>query len=235
MSTLCRSVTSSRNLLRACVEAQHPIDMDPFKSHFINPSVAAGEITGARAFVPTCVTSSGRLRATPPRAPKALLANRQTARQQEREDRPRQCVRTVSVSPESESHSPSSRQEPHRRRCAVLWSWLSHRKSKETRTGARTSPAHSASLWREVKYQSEGCKTLSAAESPSRKRPTEGALWFCKDRWMQRQQQNYKARNVIILVLWFNLQRCQPWGVYNEAGTSIFILNKNICSFLCHL
>lgn len=182
MSKLCRSVTSRRNLWRACVEAQHPIDMDPFKSHFINPSEAAGEIRGIKAFVPTCITSSGRLRATPPRAPKTLLANRQTVRQQEREDRPKHRVRTVSASPERESHSPSSRQEPHRRICAVLWSWLSHRKSKETNTGARTSPAHSASFWREVRYELEGCKMLSAAENPSRKRPTEGALWSYKER-----------------------------------------------------
>lgn len=180
MSMLCRSVTSRRNLPRACVEAQHPIDMNPFKSHVINPSEAAGEISGVKAFVPTCTIISGSVRATPPRAPKALLANRQTVRQQEREDRPKHWVRTVSASSERESHSPSSKQEPHRRICAVLWSWLSHRKSKETNTGASTSPAHSASFCRVAKYELEGCKMLSAAESPSRKRPTEGALWSCK-------------------------------------------------------
>lgn len=179
---LCRSVTSRRNLLRACVEAQHPIDMDPFNSHSINPSEAAGEISGVKLFGLTCITSSGRLRATPPRAPKALLVKRQTVRQHDREDRPRHRVSTVSVSPESESHSPSSRQEPHRRICAVLRSWLSHRKSKETNAGARTSAAHSASFCREIKYELEGCKMLNAAESPSKKRPTDGALWSCKEK-----------------------------------------------------
>lgn len=189
-----QSVTSKRNFARASVEAQQPSDKDPFKNHFINPSEAAGEMSGAKVFVPTCgVTSKGRLRATPPRAPKALPANRQTVRQQDREDRPRQRFITVRASAESQSHSPSSRQEPHRRICAVLWSWLSHRKSKETSAGARTSPAHSTSLWRDITYELEGCKRQNAAESPSRKKPTEGALWFCRERqrererWMQRQ------------------------------------------------
>lgn len=71
------------------MEAQHPIDMDPFKSHVLNPSEAASEISEVKLFVPPCITSSGRLRATPPRAPKTLLAKRQTVRQQQREDRPK--------------------------------------------------------------------------------------------------------------------------------------------------
>lgn len=172
------SVTSNRNLLRARVEAQQPISNDPFKSHFISPCVAAGEIRGANALVPTlCVTSRGRLRATLPKDPKALPANRHTVRQQDRDDRPRQRVMIARVSAESQSESPSSRQEPHRRICAVLWSWLSHRNSKETSAGARTSPAHCASFWREVKYKLKGWKMLSIAEIPSTKRPTEGPLW----------------------------------------------------------
>ncbi|KAK5862385.1 hypothetical protein PBY51_017787 [Eleginops maclovinus] len=83
---------------------------------------------------------------------------------------------SVRASAESQSHSPSSRQEPHRRICAVLWSSLSHRKSKETSAGARTWAVHSASLCKEVRYELEGCKMQSAAESPSRKRPIDGAL-----------------------------------------------------------
>lgn len=173
---LCRSVTSTRYLWRACVEAQQPIDMEPFKRHFISPLEAAGDIRGAKVFVPTCATSSGRLRPIAPTAPKALPANRQTIRQQDRVERPRQRVRIVSASGESQSHSPNSKQEPHRRMCAVLWSWLSHRKSKVTNTGARTSLAHSASLCREVKYELEGCKMQNAAESPRRKKPTDAAL-----------------------------------------------------------
>lgn len=189
---LQRSVTSNRNLLRACVEAQQPRDMEPFKSHLTGPSVAGGEMNRAKVFVPSLrTTSSGRLRATPPKAPKALPANMHTVRQQDREDRPRQRVITMRASAESQSHSASSRQEPHRRICAVLRSSLSHRKSKETSAGARTSLAHSASLWMEVRYELEGWKMQSAAESPSRKRPTEGALWSCR----QRQWQNYKGRH----------------------------------------
>lgn len=177
---MCRlhwSVTSNRNLPRARVEAQQPTHMEPFKAHLMSPSAAAGETSGAKVFVPTLgATSSGRLRATPPKAPRAFPANRHTVRQQDREDRPRQRVISVRASPESQSHSPNSRQEPHRRMCAVLWSSLSHRKSKETSAGARTSPAHSASLWIEVRYELEGRKMQSAAESPSTNRPTEGAL-----------------------------------------------------------
>lgn len=159
------------------MEAQQPTDMEPFKSHLLSPSAAAAEMTGAKVFVPTLgATSNGRLRATPPKAPKTLPANRHTVRQQDREDRPRQRVITVRASAESQSYSPSSRQEPNRRICAVLWSSLSHRKSKETSAGARTSPAHTASLWIEVRYEVEGGKMQSAAEFPSRKRPSEGAL-----------------------------------------------------------
>lgn len=188
MPMLHRSVTSNKNLLRACVEAQQPTDMEPFKSHLMSPSVAAGEISGAKVFVPTLwATSNGRLRATPPKAPKALPANRHTVRQQDSEDRPRQRVIIVRASAESQSHSPNTRQEPHRRIWAVLWSSLSHRKSKETSAGARTSPAHSTSLWIEVRYELEGCEMQSAAESPSRKRPTDGALWSCREGWTQRQ------------------------------------------------
>lgn len=177
MPMLLRSFTSNRNLLRARVEAQQPTDMEHFKSHLMSPSVAAGEMSAAKVFVPTPgATTNGRLRATPPKAPKALAANRHTIRQQDREDTPRQRVIIVRASAESQSYSPSSRQEPHRRICAVLWSSLSHRKSKETSAGARTSLAHSASFWIEVRYELEGCKMQSAAESPSRKRPTEEAL-----------------------------------------------------------
>lgn len=184
MPKLHRSVTSNRNLWRACVEAQQPTDMEPFKSHLMSPSAAAAvaERSGAKVFVPILgATSNGRLRATPPKAPKALPPNRQTVRQQDKEDRPRQRVITVRASAESQSYSPSSRQEPTRIICAVLWSSLSHRKSKETSAGARTLPAHSASLWIEARYELEGCKMQSAAEIPSRKRPTEGALWSCKE------------------------------------------------------
>lgn len=174
---LHRSVKSNRNLSSACVEAQQPIDMNTFKSHLNIPSVATGEMRGAKVFVPAPgATSNGRLRATPPRAPKTLPANRHTVRLQDRDDRPRQRVKTVSASAESQSHSPSSRQEPHRRICAVLRSSLSHRKWKETNAGARTSPAHSASFWREERNELEGWKTQSPAESPRKKRPTEGAL-----------------------------------------------------------
>lgn len=177
------SVTSNRNLPRARVDTQQPINSDPFKSHFISPSVAAGKSRGAKVFVPNLwVSSKGRLRAMLPKAPEALPANKHTIRQQERDDRPRQRVIIVRVSAESQSESPSSRQEPQRRICAVLWSWLSQRKSKETNTGASTSAAHSASLCREVRYGLEGCKREIAAEIPSRKKPTEGALWTCRER-----------------------------------------------------
>lgn len=189
MPMLHLSFTSNRNLPRAFTEAQQPTDIDTFKIHFISPSDTAGEMRGAKVSVPTCgVTSEGRLRATPPRAPKALPVNRHTVRQQDREDRPRHRVITVRASAESQSHSPSSMQEPHRRIWAVLWSWLSHRKSKETSAGARTCPAHSASLCSEVRYELEGGKTQTAAESPSRKRPTEGDLWSCRETWTQRQR-----------------------------------------------
>ena len=185
MLKLHRSLKSNRNLSRACVEAKQPMDMNPFKSHFNIPSVADGEMRGAKEFVPTPgATSNGRLRATPPRAPKALPANRHTVRQQDRDDRPRQRVKSVRASAESQSHSPSNRQEPHRRICAVLWSSLSHRKWKDTSAGARTSPAHSASFWREERNELEGCEMQSPAESPaespSTRRPIEGALWSCR-------------------------------------------------------
>lgn len=170
-------VTSIRNLWSACVETQQPVDNKPFKIHFKGPSEALRESRGAKVFVSTlCPTSNGRLRATPPAAPKAFPANRHTVRQQDRDERPRQRVRTASVSAESQSERPSSRQEPHRRIRAVLWSRLRHRKSKEIRAGARTSPAHSASLWRD---ELKG-RMASTAERPSRKNPTEGALWSCK-------------------------------------------------------
>ncbi|KAL7393003.1 hypothetical protein ABVT39_005188 [Epinephelus coioides] len=174
---LHRSVTSNRNLLRACVEAQQPTDMDPFKSQVVSSSVSAAAISGTKVFAsPLGATSNGRLRATPPKAPKPLPVNRHTVRQQDREDKPRQRVISGRASAESQSHSPSIRQEPHRRICAVLWSSLSHRKSKDTSAGASTSPAHCASLWREVRYELEGFKMESAAERPSTNRPTEGAL-----------------------------------------------------------
>lgn len=186
---LNRSVTSNRNLWRANVEAQQPTDKDPCKSHFISPSVAAAETSGAKVFVPIlCATTNGTLRATPPNAPVALPANTHTVRQQDREDRPRQRVMTVRASAESQSDSPSIRQEPHRRICAVLWSWLSHRKSKDTSTGASTSPAHSVSLWRELRCGLEGWKIQSAAENPIRNRPTEGPLWSCRERTATKSQ-----------------------------------------------
>lgn len=118
---LYRSVTSNRNCPRARVDAQHPTDSKAFKSHFMSPSVAAGATSGATTVGSTCcTTSNGRLSATPPAAPKTFPANRHTIRQQDREDRPRQRVRTVRVSAESQSESPSSRQEPNRRIPAVL-------------------------------------------------------------------------------------------------------------------
>lgn len=168
-------VTSNRNLLRAFVENQQPTDNSTFKRHFISPSVAGGEIRGAKVFVSACCArSNGRLRATLPAAPKAFPANRQTVREQDREDRPRQRVKTVSVSAERQSLSPRSRQEPHSRTRAVLRSWLSHRRSKETKAGGRTSAIQSASLWSEAL---EACRMPRAAENPSRKKPTEGPLW----------------------------------------------------------
>lgn len=164
------------------MEAQQPTDINPFKSHLRMASLAAAETSGVKVVVPTLgATSSGRLRATPPKTPKALPANRHTVRVQDRDDRPMQRVITVRASAESQSYSPSSRQEPSRRMCAVLWSLLSHRKSKETSAGARTSPANSTSLWIEARYEGEGRKRQSAAEFPSRKRPTEGALWSCRE------------------------------------------------------
>lgn len=176
------SVTSTRNFWRARVEAQQPTDMNPFKSPLSAASLAAAEISGVTVSVATPgATSNGRLRAKPPKAPGALLANRHTVRVQERDDRPRQRVITVRASAESQSYSPSSRQEPSRRMCAVFWSLLSHRKSKETSVGARTSLANSTSLWIEVRYEEEGRRSQSAAEFPSRKRPTEGALWSCRE------------------------------------------------------
>lgn len=159
------------------MEVQQPKDVKPFKSHSLSPAVAAGKMDAAKAADLTVgATSKGRLRATPPKAPKAFAANRQTVRQHDREDRPKQHVITVRASAESQSHSPNSKQDPNRRTRAVLWSSLSHRKSKETSVGARTLPAHSASLWMEVRYEPEGCNKQSAAETPTRKKPTEGAL-----------------------------------------------------------
>lgn len=86
------------------MEAQQPTDMDPFKTHLMAPSDAAAEMTGAKVFVPTLgATNNGRLRAMPPKAPKALLAKRHTVRQQDSEDRPMQRVITMNVSVERES------------------------------------------------------------------------------------------------------------------------------------
>lgn len=151
--------------------------MEPFKNHLTSPSTAPGATRDSKVFVPTVgATSSGKLRATPPHTPKALPANRHTVRQQDNEDRPRQRVITVRASADSQSLSPSSRQEPQRRTHAVLWSSLIHRKSKETNAGAKTTPAHSMSLWIEVRYEPEEGKVQKAAEIPSRKRLTEGAL-----------------------------------------------------------
>lgn len=145
--SLHQSVISRRNLWRACVKTQQLTDNNPLRSHFKGPSVASREIRGAKVCVSTLgPTSNGRLRATPPTAPKAFPANRHTVRQQDREERLRQRVRRASASVESQSENPSSRKEPHRRIRAVLWSRLSHKKSKETRAVARTSPAHSTSL-----------------------------------------------------------------------------------------
>lgn len=159
------------------MEAQQPTDMEPFNIHFISPSVAAGETRRPRVLVSiTGATSNGRLRATPPSAPKALPANMHTVRQHDREDRAMQRVISVRASAASQSHAPTSRQEPQRRIREVLRSSLSHRKSKETSAAARIAAAHSASFWREIKYELEGCKMLNPAESPSRNRPTEGAL-----------------------------------------------------------
>lgn len=121
------------------MEAQLPTDRHPFISHWTTPSAAAAETIGVNVVVPTVgATNNGRLRATLPKAPEALPANRHTVRQQEREDRPRQRVITVRVSADIQSQSPSRKQEPSRRICAVLRSSLSHRKSKETNAGART-------------------------------------------------------------------------------------------------
>ena len=157
MVMLHRSVTSKRNLCRACVDAQQPTDMETFKSHFRTPSAAAPEISGPKEVVLILeATNNGRLRATLPKAPKAFPANRHTVRQQDSDERPRQRVITVSVSAESQSYSPSSKQEPNRRMCAVLWSSLSQRRSKDTSAGARISAAHSASLWMELRYELEG-------------------------------------------------------------------------------
>lgn len=167
--------------------------MEPFKSHFISPS-AAGKVRGPRVLAPIPgATSNGRLRATPPRAPKALPANRHTVRQHDREDRAMQRVSSVSASADSQSKTPISRQEPQRRIWAVLWSPLSHRKSKETSAAARTSPAHSASFWREL----EGCEMPNPAESPSRNRPTEGALWFYRDNHEKEYHKLHSSFNLI--------------------------------------
>lgn len=179
------SVTSARNLRSAVVEAQQPTHMKPFKNTSSAASSAAAETSGVTVGVATPgATSSGRLRAKAPKAPAALLANRHTVRVQERDDRPRQRVITGRASAESQSYTPSSRQEPSRRMCAVFWSLLSHRKSKETSVGARTSLANSTWLWTEARFEEEeeeeGRSRQSAAELPSRKRPTEGALWSCR-------------------------------------------------------
>lgn len=178
---LNRSLMSNRNCPRARVDAQQPTDSKAFKSHFTSPSVAAGDTSGAATVVSTCCSmSNGKLRATPPTAPKTLPANRHTIRQQDRDDRPRQRVNTVRVSADSQSESPSSRQEPIRRVHAVPWSSLSHRNSKATSTGASTSPAQVACFLREARCELEGRRTQSVAERPSRKRPIEGPLWSCR-------------------------------------------------------
>lgn len=148
MSMLHWSVTSTRNLCRAVVEAQQPTHMEPFNNPLSKASLAAAaETSGVAVDVATPgATSSGRLRAKAPKAPAALLANRLTVRVQQRDDRPRQRVITSRASADSQSNTPSSRQEPSRRMCAVFWSLLSHRKSKETSVGARTSLANSTWL-----------------------------------------------------------------------------------------
>lgn len=198
------SVTSDRNLLRARVDTQQPTDMEPFNRPLMRPSVAAGWMSGAKVFVLTFwAKSNGRLRATPPKAPKALLANRHTVRQQDREDNPRQRVISVRASADSQSLNPSSRQEPQRRMYAVLWSSLSQRKSKANSTGAKTSPAHSVSLLIEARYGLQGRTMQSAADSPSRKRPTEGALWSCSERKMQNAKLN--SEKCYTWIYWFSI------------------------------
>lgn len=86
------------------MEAQQPTDRDPFNNHTMTPSAVGAEMSDAKVLAPTFgATNNGRMRATAPKAPEALPANRHTVREQDSEDNPRQRVITVRVSADIQS------------------------------------------------------------------------------------------------------------------------------------
>jgi len=121
-------------------------------------------------------TNKGRLRATLPTAPAAFSANAHTVSEQERVEKAKQRDIMINPSGVSQSESIMNKVEPISRIRAVMWSSLSHKKSKVESTGTSDSPAHSRSFWSDMIIWLLGEKNERADEQPIRRKPNDEAL-----------------------------------------------------------
>ncbi len=126
--------------------------------------------------------NKGRLMATLPTAPAAFSANAHTISEQERVENDRQRDIMNNPSDDNQSESIMKPAEPIKRIRAVMWSSLSHKKSKVIRAGPSDSPAHSRSFWSDLIVWLLGEKTERTDEKPIRRKPTDEALWSCEQR-----------------------------------------------------
>lgn len=154
---------------------QHPKAMMTLRSQRRSPSV--GNIREPKD--PDRLlgeTNKGRLRATLPTAPAKFSANAHTVSEQDRVEKARQRDIMTNPSGDSQSESITKKVEPIRRIRAVVWSSLSHRKSKVESTGPSDSPAHSRSFWSDMIIWLLGENNERTEEQPIRRKPTDEAL-----------------------------------------------------------
>lgn len=121
-------------------------------------------------------TNKGRLSATLPTAPAAFSANAHTVSEQERVEKARQRDIMINPSGDSQSESTTKKVEPIRRIRAVMWSSLSHRKSKVESAGPSDSPARSRSFWSDTIIWLLGEKNERTEEQAIRRKPNDEAL-----------------------------------------------------------
>lgn len=160
---------------------QHPNAMMTLRIQLRSPSVGITREPKEPDLV-LGETNKGRLRATLPTAPAAFSANAHTVSEQERVENARQRDIMTNPSDDNQSESIMKKVEPIRRIRAVMWSSLSHKKSKVIRAGPSDSPAHSRSFWSDLIVWLLGEKTERTEEKPIRRKATDEALWSCEQR-----------------------------------------------------
>lgn len=165
---------SSRYLIRAFLVVQHPNAMMTLKIQ-LSPSVGNTREPKDLDLL-LGETNKGRLRATLPTAPAAFSANAHTVSEQERVEKAKQRDIMTNPSGDSQSESITKKVEPISRIRAVMWSSLSHRKSKVESTGPSDSPAHSKSFCSDMIIWLLGEKNERTEEQPIRRKPNDEAL-----------------------------------------------------------